>query len=134
MNKKDYDLMEKLKEDFKNRSIEIIQKMKQIENKTINMEEFREVTEENGKVWVNFCEPSVCGCCSDETYSYSFPLEYLFNNNWVEEYKEKIRLENEEKKFKEEQKRIQHENYVQEYELKMLKKLKEKYGEMINAT
>jgi len=124
MNENDYNFMVKLKKEFEDRIFEIIEIMAKTENKRFKIDELQNIEIEDENICIQFEERYNGGC---DYYNYSFPKNYLFNDNWIEEYKEKIRLENEAKKLKKEQERQVLIEFMKQGELKTLKKLKEKY-------
>ncbi len=74
-------------------------------------------------------ETSSCGCCSPDHHCFDFPIEYLFNDDWKDDLRQKAgdkKKEEEAKQLKIEQEEA---NDKIENEHKQYLKLKEQFGE-----
>ena len=127
MNKYNFELMIELRDDFEKRAKEVCKKMYEIENKKLKIDEFDHIYIGRDSIIVHFKEELGCQCCVDGGYEIYFPIDYLFNDNWIEDYREEVRLINEEKIRIREQKKLQKIKETEKFEIDMLKKLKEKY-------
>ena len=101
--------------------------MYKIENKKFKINEFDHIYIGKDNITVYFKEELVCQCYESECYEIYFPIDYLFDDNWIEDYKEEVRLTNEEKQRIREQKELQKIKEKEQFEIDMLKKIKEKY-------
>ena len=118
MDKNNYDLMVKLKKEFEKKVLEIIEIIVETENKRFIINEMESIDYNEEEIYIIF-EESYCG--GYDGYSFSFPINYLFNDDWMIDYKEKIRLKNEAKKIKKEQEMQLLIELTEQKELEMLK-------------
>lgn len=93
-----------------------------------------DISESDDCINVETIESSRCSCCSDEHHFYTVPKRFLASDNWMDMYKEELRLEEQENQRRLEERRIlaEKEKQVKEEErkikeLELLKELKAKY-------
>lgn len=80
-----------------------------------------------GTVEVNGSIPSHCGCCPDDYMTFTFPLRYLWEDDWLEQEQT---IRDTEQRKREEAKRMKEEEQKKkdaEAERRLFEKLKEKY-------
>lgn len=82
---------------------------------------------ESNKVHVEVVDESRCSCCQDDIYYYSFPVKYLFDDSWVEDYEEEIERKKEEERIKKQKKEEQKRKEQEERDRKEFERLKNKF-------
>ena len=127
MDKNDFDKYIQLKAEFEKKVLEIVGIMAKTENKRFNIDELESIEIEGGNIAIYFEEYD--NGCGTDYYRYIFPENYLYSDDWVTEYNEKVKKSQEEKVEFEKQREIQAQKIKEAYELKMLRELREKYGE-----
>ena len=127
MNKNDFNKYIELKKEFEDRVFEIIEIMAKTENKRFKIDELQNIEIEDENINIYF-EEEWCGG-GWNCYSYSFPKNYIYVDDWVIKYSEKVKLEQEIKNEAQKEREVTAQKIREDYDLKQLKKLKEKYGE-----
>lgn len=125
MNKYDFELMIELRDDFESRTKEICEKIYKIEGKKFNVDEFDHIYTGKDSITVYFRGDPIYP--HSEFYEIHFPVDYLFDDNWMEDYREEVKFINEEKQRIREWKKLQKIKETEQFETDMLKKLKGKY-------
>lgn len=117
------ELMLELQEAFEEKTIEIVKEKYVMEKeRKLLFDEIKSIEYGNDEIEVTLIRYRNCSCCSDDEAHYTFPTNWLFSNNWKEDYhlelqkkREKAEKEKEEKekKLKEEKEKKEKEQYEQ---------------------
>lgn len=119
-----------LKEQFDNRIHEILDSKCKLKGMRTYNGNIKSVEFEGGMVEIETLEESGCSCCSDETHYYSFPIDYLFDDGYVEKVKQEIKLQEEAAERKKQEEAEKRKREQEEQERKEFERLQKKYGEV----
>lgn len=118
-----YELLEIIQQ-LKERAAEIASVMNKLEGRRDSISD-EEITFEDGSIYAEYEE--YLGCNNYETHTFHIPLSYFFDENFIEDAKEKIRKRKEEEKRKKEEREAKRKLEAEKREREQYLKLKEKY-------
>lgn len=123
------DLFLRLKDGIENRVGEVLHFKTMLETEKGYSGSIEKIEFEAGKVEVTTVTTYSCSCCRDEYDYYSFPIDYLFDDNYLDVVKAEVerRAEEAARKKQEEDERRQRER--EERERAEFERLQKKYGE-----
>lgn len=90
--------------------------------------DIEQINFEAGMVEIKTIESSNCSCCSDETHWYSFPISYLFDDNWMEDAKSVVARKKADKERKDREEQELREKEEEERDRKEFERLQAKFG------
>ncbi len=118
-----YDFLEQITE-LQRKAADIATTMNKLEGRKGSISD-EEITFEDGTIYAEYEE--YMGCSEWETHTFPIPLSYFFDDSYIEQAKEKIRLRKEEEKRKKEEAAAKRKLEAEKREREQYEKLKAKF-------